>query len=95
MAEKTLYIVLQFEKQGRRLVQGQQMDFKSADEAIKRAERDAGRTAGVIAVQQTVDTETGEVLEEPIILAQYGEVPAGISVDALAYRMDATGRELA
>lgn len=81
MAEKTLYIVQQFEKQGRRLVQGRQMDFKTAVEAIKRAERDAGRSAGVIAVQQTVDTETGEVLEEPVILAQHGEVPANISGD--------------
>lgn len=81
MAEKTLYIVQQFEKQGRRLVQGRQMDFKTADEAIKRAERDASRSAGVIAVQQTVDPETGEVLEEPVILAQHGEVPAGISGD--------------
>lgn len=81
MSEKVLYIVQQFEKQGRRLVQGRQMDFKSADEAIKRAERDAGRTAGVIAVQQTVDTETGEVLDEPVILAQHGEVPAGIAGD--------------
>lgn len=81
MSEKTLYIVQQFEKQGRRLAQGQQMDFKSAEEAIKRAERDAGRAAGVIAVQQTVDLETGEVLEEPVILAQHGEVPAGIAGD--------------
>lgn len=81
LAEKTIYIVQRFEKQGRRLVQGRQMDFKTADEAIKRAERDAGRSAGVIAVQQAVDTETGEVLEEPIILAQHGEVPAGISGD--------------
>lgn len=81
MTEKTLYIVQQFEKQGRTLAQGRQMDFKTADEAVKRAERDAGRLAGVIAVQQTVDTETGEVLEEPVILAQYGEVPAGIPGD--------------
>lgn len=81
MAEKVLYIVQQFEKQGRRLVSGRQMDFKSAEEAIKRAERDAGRTAGVIAVQQTVDTETGEVLDEPIILAQHGELPSGIVED--------------
>lgn len=57
------------------------MDFKTADEAIKRAERDAGRSAGVIAIQQTVDTETGEVLEEPVILAQHGELPAGIGED--------------
>lgn len=57
------------------------MDFKSAEEAIKRAERDAGRTAGVVAVQQTVDTETGEVLEEPVILAQHGDLPPGIAGD--------------
>lgn len=81
MAEKTLYIVQQFEKQGRRLVTGRQMDFKSAEEAIERAERDVGRTAGVIAVQQTVDTETGEVLDEPVILAQHGDVPTGIAGD--------------
>lgn len=81
MAEKTLYIVQQFEKQGRRLVQGRQMDFKTADEAIKRTERDAARSVGVIAVQQTVDTETGEVLGEPIVLAQHGEVPAGVGGD--------------
>ncbi len=57
------------------------MDFKTADEAIKRAERDIERVAGVIAVQQKVDTETGEVLEEPVILAQHGEVPTGIAGD--------------
>lgn len=75
---KDPYIVQQLEKQGRRLVQSQQMGFKSADEAIMRAERDAGRSAGVIAAQQSDDTETGEVLEEPIILTQHGEVPAGV-----------------
>lgn len=62
-------------------MQGRQMDFKTDDEAIKRAERGAGRSAGAIAVQQSIDTETGEVLEEPVILAQHGEVPAGISGD--------------
>ena len=31
--------------------------------------------AGVVAVQQTVDTDTGEVLEEPIVLAKHGELP--------------------
>lgn len=81
LAEKTLYIVQQLEKQGRMLVQGRQMDFKTVDDAIKRAERDAGRAAGVIAVQQKVDTETGEVLEEPVILAQHGDVPGDIAGD--------------
>ena len=78
MPEKTLYIVQQFEKQGRKLVQGRQMEFKSADEARSRAERDAARVAGVIAVAQKVDTETGEVLEEPEVLAHHGEIPPGL-----------------
>ncbi|MGN6548627.1 MAG: hypothetical protein ACTHJ3_01845 [Pararhizobium sp.] len=81
MPEKTLYIVQQFEKQGRKLVQGRQMEFKSAAEARGRAERDAGRVAGVVAVEQKVDTETGEVLEEPIVMAHYGELPVGIVGD--------------
>ncbi|TPW26930.1 hypothetical protein [Pararhizobium mangrovi] len=81
MSEKTLYIVQQFEKQGRKLVQGRQMEFKTSDEARGRAERDAERVAGVVAVAQTVDTETGEVLEEPEILAHYGELPPGMLGD--------------
>lgn len=52
------------------------MPFKSSREAIARAERDAGRCAGVVAVQTTIDTESGEILDEPIILASFGELPA-------------------
>ncbi len=78
MAEKTLYIVQQFEEQGRKLIAGRQMEFKSAAEATGRAERDAGRAAGVVAVEQKVDTETGEVLDEPVVLAHFGEVPVTI-----------------
>ncbi|WP_182422067.1 hypothetical protein [Aureimonas sp. ME7] len=79
MPAKTLYIVQQFEKSGKRLVAGRQMDFKTAQEAAGRAERDAPRIAGVVAIQQTVDTDTGEVLEEPIVLARFGELPAEFS----------------
>jgi len=32
--------------------------------------------AGVVAIQQTVDTDTGEVLEEPVVLARFGDLPA-------------------
>jgi len=76
--EKTLYIVQQFEKQGRKLVQGRQMEFPSADAAAARAERDSMRCAGAIAVAQTVDTDTGEVIDEPVILARFGEIPTGV-----------------
>ncbi|TPW26377.1 hypothetical protein FJU11_14980 [Pararhizobium mangrovi] len=59
-------------------MQGRQTEQPSADAARGRAERDAERVSGVIAVAQTVDTETGEVLNEPEILAHFGELPAGI-----------------
>ena len=75
MPAQTLYIVQQFEKTGRRLVAGRQMAFKTADEAVARAERDASRTTGVVDVMQTVETDTGEVLEEPVVLARHGELP--------------------
>lgn len=78
MAAKTLFIVQQFDRIGKRVVAGRQMEQPSAEAAAARAERDASRCTGVVAVQQTVDTETGEVLEEPIVLARFGELPAGI-----------------
>jgi NAD(P)H-hydrate repair Nnr-like enzyme with NAD(P)H-hydrate dehydratase domain len=78
MPTKTLYIVQQFERQGQKLVVGRQMEFADAAAACGRAARDAGRTTGVLAVQQTVDTDTGEVLDEPIFLARHGELPAGL-----------------
>lgn len=76
MPVQTLYIVQQFEKMGKRLVAGRQMSFKTPGEAAARADRDASRVVGVVAIQQTVDTDTGEVLEEPAVLARHGELPA-------------------
>lgn len=76
MPAKTLFIVQQFEKQAKRLIAGRQMDFKTAQEAIGRADRDASRVAGVVAIQQVIDTDTGEVLEEPVVLARHGELPS-------------------
>ncbi|NDV87968.1 hypothetical protein GTW51_14780 [Aurantimonas aggregata] len=60
------------------------MQFKTAAEAKLRADRDGerlGNFVGVVAVEQTVDVETGEVLEEPIILVRHGEVPAEVAGD--------------
>ncbi|WP_185982636.1 hypothetical protein [Aureimonas mangrovi] len=81
MPAKTLYIVQQFERQGKKLVAGRQMEFPSAQAAVARADRDAERVAGVVAITQTVDTDTGEVLEEPAVLARHGELPAGMFGD--------------
>lgn len=78
MPANTLYIVQQFDRVGKKLVAGRQMDQPSASAATARAERDATRCAGVVAIQQTVDTETGEVLEESAVLAKFGELPPGM-----------------
>lgn len=78
MAASKLYIVQQFEQQGPKLRAGLMMQFKTADEARRRANRDGERlgvVVGVVAVEQTVDVDTGEVLEEPIVLARHGNVP--------------------
>lgn len=76
MSEKTLYIVQQFERMGKKLVAGRVMQFTTEGEAISRAERDASRIAGVVALAQTIDLDTDEVVEEPIVLARYGDLPA-------------------
>ena len=82
MSASKLFIVQQFVKQGRRLGNCQTMQFKTAEEARQRADRDGtrlGHVVGVVAVEQTVDVETGEVLEEPVVLTRHGEVPAEVA----------------
>lgn len=81
MTEKTIHIVQQFEHMGKKLVAGRAMEFKTAAEAIARAERDAARMAGVVALSQTVDLDTGEVVEEPTILARHGTLPREFQPD--------------
>ena len=81
MAERTLYIVQQFEIMGKKLVAGRVMEFKSAAEAAARAERDASRVAGVVALAQTVDLDTDEVVETPKILARFGQLPAEFDIE--------------
>lgn len=76
MAAKTLYIVQQFETFGKKLIAGRALDFPSAVAAVARADRDAARFPGVVALTQTIDTDTGEVLEDPVILARHGQLPA-------------------
>ncbi|WP_185983163.1 hypothetical protein [Aureimonas mangrovi] len=93
MPAKTLYIVQQFERRGKKLVARRprvvprqacvaharlRWSSPSAQAAVARAERDAERIAGVVAITQTVDTDTGEVLEESAALARHGELPAGV-----------------
>lgn len=81
MPSKTLFIVQQFEKAGKRLVAGRALEMASAEAAVLRAERAAATAVGVVALTQTIDTDTAEVLEEPVILARHGELPREFSAD--------------
>lgn len=73
---KTLFIVQQFEHSGKRLIAGRALGFRTADKAVARAKEASATAVGVVAIQHTVDTDTGEVLEEPVVLSRFGEVPA-------------------
>ena len=79
MTEKTYFIVQAFEKKGRSLRPVQPTQWKSETEAVSRAERDAKRFAGVVALRQVADDETGEISDEPAILARFGELPTDMA----------------
>lgn len=74
MPEKTLFIVQQFERRGKKLTAGRSVEYRTEAEAVARAERDATKFAGVVALTMMIDTDTGEVIEEPKVLARFGEV---------------------
>ena len=78
MAEKQVHIVQQFESVGktRKVVPGRTIQARSADDAVARAERDATRFPGVVALTQLVDDDTGEILEDPRILFTHGTLSA-------------------
>jgi hypothetical protein len=73
MPDKKLFIVQQFEKQREKLVAGRGDECRTASAAIAKAALSAPLTAGVVALTTMVDTDTGEVVEEPKVLARYGE----------------------
>lgn len=75
MSAKTYFTVHAVQKRGRRLENVQPISCRSDSHAIARAERDARRFQGVIAVRQVADDETGDLLEEPVVLAVHGEFP--------------------
>lgn len=73
---KTAYIVQSFTKQGSQLITDTPIQCSSIEEAIRRADKFSEIRAGVIAVSQEYDEETGE-FGELKVLAKYGEIPAG------------------
>ena len=77
---KTVYIVQGFSRQtsGKKstLVADTAIPCHNEHEAMIRAERLAEKRAGVIAVAQEYDEDSGEYGELKL-LAKYGEIPAG------------------
>ena len=73
---KTVYIVQGFSRQGTKLISDTAIPCRNELEALNRAERLADKRAGVIAVAQEYDEDSGEY-GELTVLAKYGEIPAG------------------
>ncbi|WEN14274.1 hypothetical protein PY254_13640 [Rhodanobacter sp. AS-Z3] len=71
---ETIHIVQPFDQVGRRLVAGQVLQFKTADEAARRAERLAEKHAGIVAYSMDVDEDGGDY-GTPRVLFQSGDVP--------------------
>lgn len=79
MSKMIVFVVHTFSKHGRRLSPNQPFACKTAEEAIRRAERESNRNAGVAAIHLTVDGDTGELLEDPVILYSAGELPSDLT----------------
>ena len=83
---KTTYIAQAFAyeiKKGKattKLLTEPPIEFKSADQAIARAERMAGVKDGAIAIAQQYDEDSGEVGDFEI-LARFGVLPQGLVED--------------
>lgn len=73
----TRYAVMSFRQKGRALVADPIQPSKSAEAAIRSAERLSMARDGVIAIAQEVDVET-DCYDEPEILYQHGTLPSDL-----------------
>jgi hypothetical protein len=71
---ETVHVVQPFDRVKNGLKPGQVLQFKSADEAARRAALMAGKHAGVVAYSMDVDEESGHY-GTPRVLFESGEVP--------------------
>lgn len=71
---ETIHVVQPFDYGKNGLVAGAVLQFNSAAEAARRAERLADKHAGIIAYTMDVDEDTGDY-STPIVLFKSGEVP--------------------
>ncbi len=71
---ETIHVVQPFDHGKKGLVAGAVLQFKTADEATRKAGRLADKHAGILAYSMDVDEDTGDY-STPIILFKSGEVP--------------------
>ena len=71
---ETVHVVQPFDQVNNSLKPGQVLQFKTADEAARRAGRLADKHAGVIAYSMDVDEESGDY-GTPRVLFESGDVP--------------------
>ena len=71
---ETVHVVQPFDRVKNGLKPGQVLQFKTADEAARRAALMAGKHAGIVAYSMDVDEESGDY-GTPRVLFQAGDVP--------------------
>lgn len=71
---ETIHVVQPFDRVGTVLKPSQVLQFKTADEAARRAGRLADKHAGVVAYSMDVDEDSGDY-GTPCVLFQAGDVP--------------------
>ena len=71
---ETIHVVQPFDKGNKGLIPSQVLQFKTADEAARRARLLADKHAGVIAYSMDVDEDGGDY-GTPRVLFESGEVP--------------------
>jgi len=76
MSNVTVYIAQGFAQKGRRLIADQAIACKTAEDAVRRAERLSEIRVGAVAIEQNIDDDTGEVDENAKILFRAGTLPA-------------------
>ncbi len=82
MARETHYLVQSFVAgKGQRLTADAPMRCRTAETALKTAERLATIKAGVVAFSTSGDAELGEFDDEPSIIFKTGRLPAQFASD--------------
>lgn len=71
---ETIHVVQPFDRGAKGLIPGQVLQFKTAAEAARRAERLADKHAGIVAYSMDVDEEGGDY-GTPRVLFESGDVP--------------------